>query len=283
MDQCTRCGSILPLDAQFCGQCGSVIIKARNTQGNLGGYPQANILADDKPTTISKPSYTTMGYRNDQDNTETRLDWSQGELLQQTPNPDDDEEDERRRRTLMLGLPLSGAMADQPPAAGVPMIHGTPQIGGVPVVQGNPNVPLESFAAQGLPSAAPSFEPAAAPQTPAPATGPWSPAYPHTPTPTPAPRPPSPSSHPGPAPSGTGTRPAPGGPPCGVVVLILVVICLIIVGTIGGLFFGLPPAISISGSSTVAPGGVLHLHCNNFLPGSSITLILYYSIQLFHF
>ena len=98
MDRCIYCGSILPLDAQFCGQCGSVIIKARNTQGNLGGYPQANILADDKPTTISKPSYTTMGYRNDQDNTETRLYWSQGEMLQQTPNPDDEEDERRQQR-----------------------------------------------------------------------------------------------------------------------------------------------------------------------------------------
>ncbi|HEX6551423.1 MAG TPA: choice-of-anchor D domain-containing protein [Ktedonobacteraceae bacterium] len=63
--------------------------------------------------------------------------------------------------------------------------------------------------------------------------------------------------------------------------MILAVICLIIAGTIGGLFFGLPPAISISGSSAVAPGGVLHLHGNNFAPGSSITLMLDDTTPLF--
>jgi len=62
--------------------------------------------------------------------------------------------------------------------------------------------------------------------------------------------------------------------------LILAVVCLIIVGTIGGLFFGLPPAISISGSSDVAPGGALHLHGNNFVPGSSVTLMLDDAIPL---
>jgi Viral BACON domain/Flagellar-associated PapD-like len=278
MDRCTYCGSILPLNAQFCGQCGSVISSARNAQRNMAGYPPANVLADEKPTTISKPSYPAMGYRDDRDDAAIRFYWSQGEMLQQTPHPDDDEdEDERRRRALMLGLPLLEAMADQPPAAGVPLVHGTPQIGGVPVVHGNPNLPIGSSAAQGYPGAAPSFQPAAAPHTPAPGAGPWSPAYPHTP----APRPSFPSSHSGPGSSGTGARPAPGGPPCGVVVLILTVICLIIVGTIGGLFFGLPPAISISGGSAVAPGGALHLHGNNFVPGSSITLMLDDTIPLF--
>jgi hypothetical protein len=63
--------------------------------------------------------------------------------------------------------------------------------------------------------------------------------------------------------------------------LILAIICLIIVGTIGGLFFGLPPAISISGSSDVTAGGMLHLHGNNFVPGSSITLTLDNTIPLF--
>src|SRR5436309_8328109 len=283
MDRCTYCGSILPINAQFCGQCGSVISSASKVQGNSGGYPPANVLAGDKPTTISKPSYPPMGYGDDWDDAATSFYWSQGEMLRQTPNPDDDEDEDERRRRAMLGLPLLGAMADQPPAAGVPMIHGTPQTGGVPVVQGNPNLPPGSFAAQGLSGATPPSQPAASPavpHTPPPATGPWSPAYPHTPAP--APHPPFPSSHAGPG-SSTGTRPAPAGPPCGVVVLILAIICLIIVGTIGGLFFGLPPAISISGSSAVAPGGVLHLHGNNFVPGSSITLMIDDTIPLFAF
>lgn len=252
MDRCIYCGSILPLDAQFCGQCGRVISSASKVQGNMSGYPRANVLAGDTPTPISKPSYPPMGYGDDWDDAATRSYWSQREMLRQTPNPDDDEEEnERRHRALMLGLPLLGAM-----------VHGTPQIGDV--------------------SEAPTFQPAASPavpHTPPPVTGPWFPAYPQTPAP--APQLPPLSNHTGPGSSGTGTRPSPGGPPCGVVVLILAVICLIIVGTIGGLFLGFSPAISISGSSAVAPGGVLHLHGNNFVPGSSITLMLDDTTPLF--
>lgn len=212
MDRCTNCGSILPFNAQFCGQCGSVINSASNALGNMSDYSLANVLADEKPTTISKPSYPTVGYRNGRDDAATRSYWSQRDMLQQTPSPDDNQ-----------------------------------------------------------------FEPAAVPQTPAPGTGPWSLAYPHTP----APHLPPLSSYSGPGSSGTGTRSAPAGPPGGVVVLILAVICLIIVGTIGGLFFGLPPAISIPGGSAIVPGGVLHLHGNNFVPGSSITLMLDDTIPLF--
>ena len=63
--------------------------------------------------------------------------------------------------------------------------------------------------------------------------------------------------------------------------MIFAVICLIIVGTIGGLFLGLPPTISISGSTDVTSGGVLHLHGSNFVPGSSVTLTLDNTIPLF--
>ncbi|HBE28542.1 MAG TPA: hypothetical protein DDW25_06595 [Ktedonobacter sp.] len=271
MDRCTNCSSKLPLYAQFCGQCGSVISNARELQGNTGDYPTAYVLADDKPTTISNPSNPALWNNGERYNAAARSHWTQEEVIPQTPNPDSDEEEERRRRAAMMGLPLLGAMADQLPAAGVPLVHGTPQFGGVPLVQGMPAFPVGSpgsSVAQGLPGAVP--------HTPLPGAGPWSPSYPHTPPLSPS----IPTRTSGPGSSSPGTQPAPGGLPCGIVVLILAVVCLIIVGTIGGLFFGLPPAISISGSSDVAPGGALHLHGNNFVPGSSVTLMLDDAIPL---
>jgi hypothetical protein len=277
MDRCINCNSKLPLYAQFCGQCGSVISNARELQGNTGDYPAAHVLADDKPTTISNPSNPALWNNGERYNAAARSHWTQEEVIPQTPNPDSDEEEERRRRAALLGLPLLGAMADQPPVAGVPLVHGTPQFGGVPLIQGKPAFPVGSpgslgssgsSVAQGLPGAVP--------HTPLPGAGPWSPSYPHTPPLSPS----IPTRNSGPGSSNPGTRPAPGGLPCSIVVLILAVVCLIIVGTIGGLFFGLPPAISISGSSDVAPGGALHLHGNNFVPGSSVTLMLDDAIPL---
>ena len=270
MDRCSNCGSILPLYAQFCGQCGSLISYAR---GGMGDSPAVNILADDQPTTISNPSHPAFNNYGGQGNAATSLPWSQGGATQPTPISNDDEEEERRRRALLLGLPLLGAMAEQPPVANVPMVQGTPPLSGVPMVHGNPSFPIDSSAAQNFQNVAsmpsPQYGPAA-PYTPRPNTGPWHPNHPNTPPP---------AGHSGP--SGSGHTPTPGGLPCGVIALILAVICMIIGGTIGGLFFGLPPTISISGSADVTSGGVLHLHGNNFVPGSSVTLTLDNTFPLF--
>ncbi len=273
MDRCTYCGAKLPLYAQFCGQCGSFISIARAELDDKSRYPDSNVIAEDRPTTISKPSHPAL--RNYGRDGATTPPWSQGGATQPTPTPEDDEEEDRRRRALLLGLPLLGALADQPPVGNinVPMAHGTPPFGGVPMAHGTPTFPIGPSAAQGFPNVAstptPQYSPGA-PLTPLPHTGHWPSAHPHTP---------SPSGHSGPG--SAGHKPTPGGLPCGVIVLILAVICLIIVGTIGGLFFGLPPAISISGSSDVTAGGVLRLHGNNFVPGCSITLTLDNTITLF--
>jgi Flagellar-associated PapD-like len=264
MDRCSNCGSILPLYAQFCGQCGTLISDVR---GGIGSSPAATILADDQPTTISNPSHPVLNNYGGQGNAATSLPWSQGGATQPTPNTSDDEENERRRRALLLGLPLLGAIADQPPAANVPMVQGTPPLSGIPMVHGNPSLAQNFQNVASIPS--PQYGPAA-PHTPLPNAGPWPPTHSHTPPP---------SGHRGPGSSGH--TPTPGGPPCGVLVLIIAIICMIIVGTIGGLFFGLPPAISISGSADVTSGGVLHLHGNNFVPGSSVTLTLDNTIPLF--
>jgi len=125
MDRCSYCGSLLPLYAQFCGQCGSII---NNARGSTGDNPAATVLADDQPTKISKPSHPALRNYGGQNDAATRLSWTQSGATEPAPTPDDEEEEERRRRALLLGLPLLGAMADQPLVANIPMVHGTPQV-----------------------------------------------------------------------------------------------------------------------------------------------------------
>ncbi|GAC1350528.1 MAG: hypothetical protein NVSMB27_33870 [Ktedonobacteraceae bacterium] len=241
----------------------------------------ANTFDDESPTAISDPSHPAL-WSGGQGTITGSTAWLTNQAVQHTQPSDKDEEEERRRRALLLGLPLLGGLADiQPSTGGVPMVHGTPQFGGVPMVQGNPTVPMSSGSsfAQSFQGAASSgaspYAPSAAPQTPLPSTGGWHPTHPATPTTGPA------RSH---KPTGgTGSSGSSGNPGsgCGPIALILVVIFLVILGSLGGLYLGLPPNISVVGSPDVASGGILHLHGNNFVPGSGITLSLDNGLPLF--
>src|SRR5205085_2160612 len=147
---------------------------------------------------------------------------------------------------------------------------------------GTPGGASAAQAIHGAASSVPSpFAPSLAPSTPPPNTplphpGPWPPV--HTPTP-----PPGPSSLPAHAGTGSGSSPRPGtsGGSCALTALIIVVVCLVIIGTIGGLFFGVSPALALIGSSDVMPGEGLHLHGTHFFPGSGIALTLDGRLQLF--
>jgi len=278
MERCTFCGSELPHNAQYCGGCGRAIITVREIPTRVIGYPVVNTFDDESPTAISDPAHPAL-WSGGQGVVTGRPAWLTNEAIQHTHPSDKDEEEERRRRALLLGLPLLGGLADsQPSAGGVPMVHGTPQFGGVPMVQGNPTVPMSggSSFAQSFQSAASSgtspYAPAAVPQTPLPNTGGWHSTHPNNPTTSPS------GSH---KPSGgTGSSGNPGSG-CGPIALILVVIFLVIIGSLGGLYFGLLPSISVVGSPDVASGGILHLHGNNFVPGSGITLTLDAGLPLF--
>lgn len=283
MERCTFCGSELPRDAQFCGVCGRLVSTMRELPTSLMGYQTAEMQEEDGPTVVTRPSNPELisGIQGDV----TLLhSWSDKDTPSHNLSPladEEDEQEEEKRRARLLGFPLPGGLTK---GSGVPTVQGTPQFGGVPMVQGNPVLPGATTAAQGLQNAAsvapPPFSPSAAPVTPSsavPNPGSW-PQHPTVPTDSPP--------HSNPVGKGSGSKGNPGtGNPgnsgCGLIMLIVAAVIVIIIGALSGLFFGLPPAISLVGSSAVVSGGVLHLHGNNFVPGSSITLTLDNNIPLF--
>ena len=284
MERCTICGSELPRDAQFCGACGRLVSTMRELPTRMMGYQTEELQEEDGPTVITRPS--NPGLRSGiQGDVTIRHSWSDRDTPSHNLSPladeDDDDEEEERRRALFLGLPLPGGLTK---GSNVPTVQGTPQFGSVPMVQGNPTLPGATSAAQGLQNAAsmaPSpFNPSAAPVMPSPSVpnpGSW-PQHPTVPTGSPP--------HINPVGTGSGSKGNPGtGNPgnsgCGLMMLIVAAVIVIIIGALGGLFFGLPPAISLVGSSAVVSGGVLHLHGNNFVPGSAITLTLDNGVPLF--
>jgi len=240
------------------------------------GYQTVEMQEEDGPTVVTRPSNPGLhsGIQGDVTIWHT---WSDKNTPSHSLSPladeDDDEEEEKRRRALLPGLPLPGSLTK---GTNVPLVQGTPQFGGVPMVQGNPVLPGATSAAQGLQNAA-SMAPPVTPSPAVPNPGSW-PQHPTVPTGSP------PHSNPVGKGSGSKGKPGTGNPGnsgCGLIMLIVAVVIVIIIGALGGLFFGLPPAISLVGSSAVVSGGVLHLHGNNFVPGSAITLTLDNSIPLF--
>ena len=296
MERCTLCGSDLPRDAQFCGSCGRLVKSMHAYSSHPLGSPAYQTVQmaveDDGPTVITRPSNPQISLSNLNDAT-IRHTWSDRETPTHhlpplsNENDEDASDEEEERRDLLFGLPLPGGFVQRPPAS-VPMVQGLPQIGSVPMVPGNGVLPGATSAAQGLLNAASTasspFSTPSAPTVPVtPRSGSWTPPPTHT-------TPSGGTTHHPPTGTGTGTGSGssgspgtgnPGGSGCGLTMLLVSVIVLIIIATLGGLFFGLPPAISLVGSSNVTSGSMLHLHGDHFVPGSSITLTLDNSIPLF--
>ena len=294
MDRCTFCGSELPSQALFCGYCGRVNATAREMPTSISDFPGGNVLVDNAQTVltspphfdpastaISKPSHPGLN-SGEQDALAVRNTPFPGAITPQVPlasmEEEDDEEEKRRRRALLLGIPLAVGLAELRPPGGVPMVQGTPQVGSVPMVQGNPGGPFSAPPMQGAgtPASSP-FGPTIAVNTPPPHIFPPS----HGSWPTP----PGPTSGTGSSPSsgttGSGNPGTSSGGSCALTSLIIVIVALVILGTLGGLFFGLPPAISLNGNTTVAIGTGLHVQGSHFFPGSSITFTLDNSLQIF--
>jgi hypothetical protein len=246
---------------------------------HMSSYPREG---DTPPTTSGSshpvpPSFLSSGEYGD---SSIQTIWPKGEMTQQIPDSEEEEYEDEERRRALLGLPFLGALAGgQAPPAGTPMVQGTPQFANVPLVQGNPGGPNPALPLQAAPSSTPSqFAPPSVSHNPPPPLA-RAESGPSSYVTAPLAKPSSPPKHTG---TGSGsTRPGPGGGSCALVALILAVVCLIIAGTIGGLFFGVPPAISVVGSSKVTMGEGLHLHGYHFFPGGSITLTLDNRLQLF--
>lgn len=294
MDRCTFCGSVLPMQAQFCGNCGHVNATMREMPTSISGFPDGNVLVDEAATVItrpplfdpavtaiSKPSHPGLN-SGEQDPLAVSNMPLQGPITPQaslvSAEEEDEEEEKRRRRALLLGIPLAAGLAELQPPGGVPMVQGMPQVGSVPMVQGNPGAPFSAPPMQGAgtPASSP-FGPTLPGNTPPPHTFP----PPHGSWPTPPGPTSGTGSSPSPSPTGSGSPGTSGGGSCALTSLIIVIIVLVILGTLGGLFFGLPPAISLDGNTTVTIGSGLHVQGSHFFPGSSITFTLDDSLQIF--
>src|ERR1051326_2817679 len=245
MERCTSCGSELPGAAQFCGQCGCVVVTVREMPTSMSGYPAVNALQAHMPQSDAGLLYAAHApLRGGVYGSTGGSIWSQGEVTEQISEAEEEEreEEERRRALFIPPLPLAGGQ----PFANTPMVQGTPQFSDVPVVQGNPGAPSPVSALQGAPSSIPPlFAAASAPPTPPPLPNqvPWPPTYPTSPLTNPS-SPPKPTG-------GTGSQP--GGGSCALTGLILTVVFLVIAGIIGGLLFGIPPAFSHVGSPNKVP------------------------------
>jgi hypothetical protein len=267
MNRCEFCGSELPDQAKFCGQCGKVQSDAVEGQTQGSGFEISGIHEMDTATSISVPGNFTH-----EDHTRPLP----GAGMPTVSLDEEVEEEERRRRAAMLGLamPLLGSLAadGRPYAGNVPVVQGTPQIEGAPSVPGTPQAGNAAPSAPGGPQMPGNFASQGfysnptimAPQLPV------SPSAPNVPAPTTTLHPPH-QPHP----------PQPQG--CSRIVLIVAIIIpiFIILSFIGLSLTVFAPNLTLSGSSNVEQGGTLTLHGSNFIPGSSVTLTLDDTIPLY--
>jgi BACON domain-containing protein len=264
MHQCEFCGSEIPNNATFCGQCGRAPGNMIEAQTRVSGLHMPDVQDADTASDISVPGTSTPHWEYNQQS--SNVDMPTAPLSQE-----EEEEEERRRRAAMLGIgiPLLGNLAveGQPYAGNVPMVQGTPQMGGVPTVQGTPqlgSVPPTHFSPH-LPgsSMGPGFHSsptAMAPQIPDTTTTLHHPHHPHHPHPT---------HH---EPQGCG--------PLFIIAAISIPV-LIILSFIGLGLTVFAPGLSLSGSAGVEQGGTFTLHGSHFIPGSSVTLTLDDTIPLY--
>lgn len=236
MKQCEFCRMDLPEGASFCGHCGRISPQTADQGTFIGDLPMSHLIP---PSDENTP---TIPLERDRANSPALA--PQQPIRLEAVEREDDEEEKRRRAALLgLGVPL---LAGQPLANHIPTMQGTPQLEHIPTLQGSPTV-------QG----------GMAPSTPAqpPATTLPKQYGPH----------PHPPHHPTNPPGGsTG-----GLPGCLTVSMIVVATIVIILASIIGLGLTVwSPNLTLSGSSTVSPGGTLTLQGNHFFPNSSVTLTL---------
>ncbi len=266
MLHCSYCGSEIPEDARFCGNCGRTPSYPQEGQTRINSLHRIGLepVADNVVAPVSQPGMPVSphwGYAPGQD-------MSDGATMPL------DEDEERRRRAAMLGMGLLLAGEAQAGGSNVPMVHGTPQIGNVPTVSNTPpvhgslgggNLPGGGWQASGNIPHAPGYTPSMPSIHPPTLTPP-----PHQPqNPPQSPHPP----HGNPAPAPKGCAPT--------ILIVAILIPVLILGSIVTLGFTVfAPGLSLSGGSSVASGGTLTINGSHFLPGSSITLTLDNSLPL---
>ena len=304
MQRCETCGSDLPVNAYFCGNCGRFLADRTKTVTEITNPPVTGIPEPNTPPLFSSPSYpnlqnTGMGWQDLDFTLQTR--WSAADRERVNPQFTDktDENDALLPDVLLPGmLAMQGQM---PSPAQAPMVQGTPQIGAVPSVQGAPvapgNVPQSiPGPVHGAASPAPSYAPQEPQSIPVHQQPVQHPAYQppqHFYQPVHHPQPTSPlheqephhhRHHTGPLHQhrphlSRFHRRATVNSKAGMGVVskwLIVAIAAVVVIAASGVIEVLAnsPGLSLIGNSTVAAGQLLHLHGKGFLPGGSVTLSL---------
>jgi hypothetical protein len=321
MQHCESCGSDLPLNAHFCGNCGRLLADRTQAATGFTYPPVAGTPAPNTPPLFSSPSYpniagTARGWE-DADAT-LQSSWSGAELTQS--NPQFPERSTGESRAVLPDMLLPGMLAVQgqiPSAGQAPMVQGTPQVGGVPSVQGAPATPgsappsvpgLAHGAGSAAPSPAPTWE-QHSPQHmqphyppvhhPQPQPPPYHPPV-HHPHPTPPPHPPEHHlhhhHHTGPLHAHRPHAPRLHGSTAGgtsklaigaatkwlvVALAAAVVVATSSIFLVHALMPATPLGLTYTGSSVIPDGGVLHLHGQGFIPGNSVKLTIDNGIQVF--
>ncbi len=270
MKQCEFCGASMVNEASFCGKCGRAPSRTAlhpTRISDIGSWRVGDDpdLEDENPTILSASGKHMIPYvPGDALHPVNLVPIHDGKA------DEEDDEEKRRRRLAFLGasLPLLEEIANAPTLGQAPVIQGIPPLSQPPVIQGVP--PLgQAPVVQGMPPfpQGPTV-PSAPPIQGGSFYGPGSAAPGHPPLwqPQPQPLPPHPSGGPIKKPGG----PTGNSPGCLVLGLVLLTAILIILATTFGL-----------GLTVFAPGANLALHGHNFLPNSSVTLILDKGIPLY--
>ncbi len=285
MRHCEFCATELPDHTTFCWHCGRAPTSSTEALTGINSFPAGNLPVEEITTAPnlpvpSLPVRTDLAEDAQEQNAITAISIAENPTLphaqlvpeNQVParadteeEKEEEEEERRRAATLGPGLSLLGKVVTRAPGADVPAVQGVPQFKGVPSVQGAPHIPQ----APHMPNI-PKWQISRLP------TYPSVPAVPHAAPAQPAAQhgtmslPPQPA-HPLPGPHGSGR----GCAGCLPALVVAGVTCLLIVASIIGLGFTiLSPSLSLGGSTNVAWGESIHLHGNNFIPGSTVRLTL---------
>src|SRR6266702_3487394 len=258
MQHCKFCGAGLLEQGRFCGRCGQIQLAQVELLTSLSDVPKDDLLTRNAPTILSYPSHpiALSEVQENQTLASTHRLPEQSDV-QFSPHSQERQTEEQRTLPLDFLLPAILMGEEQVPAGNVPTVQGTPQASGVPTVQGTPQasgVPM----AQVSPNAAVSVSPNQGGNV----------AFHSLPTHQPPHLLPH-HHHP------HRKRTAHhrhhralrwGGVGIGAVVVVTSIIA--------ALLFLIPPALSLSGGTTVTSGGILHLHGSSFTPGNSVSLTL---------
>ena len=308
MIRCEFCSSELPVNAQFCGNCGYKIDDRYKTVTDFDNPLGTPISERQTPPLFSSPLHpdiqgSGLGWQDTNSTFQSsRSDEDIWPINPQFAHRITDENDALLPDLLLPGMLAMQGQLQSPPQA--PMVQGTPQFGAVPYVQGTPatpgNVPQSIPGPAHEAASAPSYAPQEAQTLPAqnqhvqyPAYQPpqhhYQPVRLLQPTPSPNELAHEHHHHTGPFQehrphSSRHHHSAAVTSKAGMGVvskwIIIAIVTLVVIGSSSILLAHAlipttpPPVLTITGSSTVRGGGILHVHGHGFQPGDGVTFTI---------